>query len=147
MEQGRAAVVHACGLQNFTTAPSIMPTGIYTIPECSMVGESEETLKQKKIPFVIGKTLYEKNARGQIVGDRSGFLKLLFSADEMKLLGVHVVGEQAAEIVHIGLTALMLKANVYLFLDTCYNYPTLSEMYKYAAYEALGRKSKGQVEN
>jgi NAD(P) transhydrogenase len=146
MEQGRAAVVHACGLQNLSTSESIMPTGIYTIPECSMVGESEETLKKKKIPYVIGKTLYEKNARGQIVGDRSGFLKLLFSADEMKLLGVHVVGEQAAEIVHIGLTAIMLKANVYLFLDTCYNYPTLSEMYKYAAYEALGRKSKGQVE-
>jgi NAD(P) transhydrogenase len=146
MEQGRAAVVHACGLQNSTTPESFMPTGIYTIPECSMVGESEVTLKQKKIPYIIGKTLYEKNARGQIVGDRSGFLKLLFSADEMKLLGVHVVGEQAAEIIHIGLTALMLKADVHLFLDTCYNYPTLSEMYKYAAYEALGRKSRRQVE-
>ena len=146
MEQGRAAVVHACGLHTFATSESIMPTGIYTIPECSMVGESELTLKHKKISYVIGKTLYEKNARGQIVGDRFGFLKLLFSADEMKLLGVHVVGEQAAEIVHIGLTALMHKADVHLFLDTCYNYPTLSEMYKYAAYEALGRKSRGQVE-
>ncbi len=146
MEQGRAAVVHACQLQNLATTESIMPTGIYTIPECSMAGESEESLRQKKIPYVVGKSLYEKNARGQIVGDHFGFLKLLFHADDLKLLGVHVVGEQAAEIIHIGLTALMLKANAHLFLDTCYNYPTLSEMYKYAAYEALGRKSRGQIE-
>lgn len=146
MEQGRAAVVHACQLQSLAGIESIMPTGIYTIPECSMVGESEESLRRKKIPFVIGKTDYEKNARGQIVGDTFGFLKLLFRAEDMQLLGVHVVGEQAAEIIHIGLTALMLKARVHLFLDTCYNYPTLSEMYKYAAYEALGRKSRGEVE-
>jgi NAD(P) transhydrogenase len=146
MEQGRAAVVHACQLQNQVGMEAIMPTGIYTIPECSMVGESEETLRKKKIPFVVGTALYEKNARGQIVGDNFGFLKLLFRAEDMQLLGVHVVGEQAAEIIHIGLTALMLKANLHLFLETCYNYPTLSEMYKYAAYEALGRKSRGEVE-
>jgi NAD(P) transhydrogenase len=146
MEQGRAAVVHACQLENQSGMEALMPTGIYTIPECSMVGESEESLRKKKIPFVVGKAHYEKNARGQIVGDHFGFLKLLFRAEDMQLLGVHVVGEQAAEIIHIGLTALLLKANVHLFLDTCYNYPTLSEMYKYAAYEALGRKARGEIE-
>jgi NAD(P) transhydrogenase len=146
MEQGRTAVVHACNLQNLATTAAILPTGIYTIPECSMVGESEESLKKKKQSYVVGRALYQKNARGQIVGDHSGFLKLLFRPEDMKLLGVHVVGEQAAEIIHIGMTALMLNATVHVFLDTCYNYPTLSEMYKYAAYEALGRQSKGQLE-
>lgn len=146
MEQGRTAVVHACGLQNLATTAAIMPTGIYTIPECSMVGESEESLKKKKQPYIVGKAHYQKNARGQIVGDHTGFLKLLFRPEDMKLLGVHVVGEQAAEIIHIGLIALMLNATVHVFLDTCFNYPTLSEMYKYAAYEALGRQNKGELE-
>ena len=146
MEQGRAAMVHAFQLQDQARTDTVMPSGIFTIPECSMVGESEESLKQKKIPFVIGKALYEKNARGLIVGDHFGFLKLLFRAEDMRLLGVHVVGEQAAEIIHIGLTALLLNSDVHLFLNTCYNYPTLSEMYKYASYEALGRKSRGEVE-
>jgi len=111
-----------------------------------MVGESEESLKKKKVPYIVGKAHYEKNARGQIVGDHWGFLKLLFRAEDMKLLGVHFIGEQAAEIIHIGLTALMLNATVNVFLDTCYNYPTLSEMYKYAAYEAIGRKGKGELD-
>lgn len=146
MEQARAAMVHAFQLHDKDDLMPVLPSGIYTIPECSMAGESEESLRKKKTPYIIGKALYDKNARGQIIGDHFGFVKLLFRPDDMKLLGVHVIGDQAAELVHIGLTALMLKAGVKLFIDTCYNYPTLSEMYKYAAYDALGRQARGQIE-
>ncbi len=119
-----------------------MSQGIYTIPECSMAGETEEGLNAKGIPYVVGKATYDSNARGQIIGDRYGFLKLLFGRDDMKLLGVHVIGEGATELIHVGLTALLLKQGAGLFIETCYNYPTLTELYKYAAYDALGRKAK-----
>src|SRR5204863_491586 len=82
------------------------------------------------------------NARGQIIGDKKGFLKLLFHEEDMSLLGVHVIGEQATELVHIGLTAMLMKGKVDLFIHTCYNYPTLSELYKYAAYSALANRAK-----
>jgi len=84
---------------------------------------------------------YATNARGQIIGDRKGFLKLLFAEEDMKLLGVHVIGEQATELVHVGLTALLVHAGADLFINTCYNYPTLTEVYKYAAYAALGQRA------
>jgi NAD(P) transhydrogenase len=86
---------------------------------------------------VVGRASYGTNARGQIVGDTTGFIKLIFHADSRKLLAVHVLGEQATELVHIGLTALLMGATVDLFIYTCYNYPTLSEVYKYASYDAL----------
>jgi NAD(P) transhydrogenase len=145
MEQARLAMCHAFDLKYKATLARILPLGIYTIPECSSAGESEESLKEKKIPYVVGKTLYSENSRGFIIGDLDGFLKLLFHAETMKLLGVHCIGEQATDLVHIGLTALLLEQDVNLFINTCYNYPTLSEMYKYAAYDAMGRKQRGEV--
>jgi len=137
MEQARVAMVHAFQLQFREGLAQVLPYGIYTIPECSMVGPTEEALKEKKVPYVVGKAYYNQNARGQIIGDEGGFLKLLFQKDDMKLLGAHLIGEQATEIIHIGLTALLAGAGAELFIRTCYNYPTLSELYKYAAYDAM----------
>lgn len=142
MEQARVAMVHAFNLQYKENVAPILPFGIFTIPECSMVGETEETLVQQKIPYVVGKASYEKNARGQIIGEQAGLLKLLFHEDTMRLLGAHMIGEQATELIHVGLTALLLNAGAELFIQSCYNYPTLTEMYKYAAYDALGRKAQ-----
>ncbi len=141
MEQARLAMVHAFNLKYRSDLAAILPYGIYTIPECSMAGQTEEQLTAAKVPYVAGKATYAANARGQIIGDRKGFLKLLFKEDDMKLLGVHVIGEQATELVHVGLTALLLNAGADLFINTCYNYPTLTEVYKYAAYAALGQQA------
>ena len=102
-----------------------------------MVGETEESLKEKGIDYVVGRARYVDNPRGQIVGDENGLLKLIFARDDMRLLGVHVVGEQATELVHIGLVAMMSGSGAQLFNRTCFNYPTLSDLYKYAAYEAM----------
>jgi len=135
-------MVHAFDLKYKSGVAHILPYGIYTIPECSMAGETEESLTQKSVPYVVGRTRYGHNARGQIIGDKDGFLKLIFAEDDMKLLGVHVIGEQASELVHIGLMALQTKSGADLFIQTCFNYPTLSEMYKYATYDALGQRAK-----
>jgi NAD(P) transhydrogenase len=145
MEQARIAMCHAFDFKYKTGLARILPLGIYTIPECSSAGESEESLKEKKIPYVVGRALYAQNSRGFIIGDHEGFLKLLFHAETLKLLGVHCIGEQATDLVHTGLTALLLEQDANLFINTCYNYPTLSEMYKYATYDALGRKQRGEI--
>jgi NAD(P) transhydrogenase len=135
-------MVHAFDLKYKTRVAPILPYGIYTIPECSMAGETEEALVKRGVKFVAGVAHYEANARGQIIGAKAGFLKLLFAVDTMKLLGVHVIGEQASELVHIGLVALHAEARADLFIETCFNYPTLGELYKYATYDALGRRAK-----
>jgi NAD(P) transhydrogenase len=147
MAQARMAVAHAFNLPFDSGLAELLPSGIYTIPECSSAGETEEALKEKGIPYVVGRANYVNNARGQIIGDSKGFLKLLFRDDDtLQLLGVHAIGEQATELVHIGLTALQLKGRAELFIHTCYNYPTLSELYKYAAYDALGRQQRQRKE-
>lgn len=143
MEQARVAMVHAFDLKYKTAVAPILPYGIYTIPECSVAGETEESLQKQGIPYVAGRARYEHNPRGQIIGDRDGFLKLLFRQEDMRLLGVSVIGEQATELVHVGLTALLQEATAELFIQTCFNYPTLSELYKYATYDALGARAKG----
>src|SRR5207253_1675953 len=99
MEQARIAMVHAFDLKYRKGLAPILPYGIYTIPECSMAGETEESLTAKQVPYVVGKATYAANARGQIIGDSAGFLKLLFRRDDLRLLGVHVIGEQATEVV------------------------------------------------
>ena len=142
MEQARTAVVHAFQLPYKKHLSKILPYGIYTVPECSMAGETEESLRAKGIPYVVGKASYCHNARGMIIGDDHGFLKLLFREDDLRLLGVHVIGEQAAELVHIGLMALTLNEGAELFNETCFNYPTLSDLYKYATYHALASRAK-----
>lgn len=142
MAQGRIAVYHAFGLKQAVHFPSLLPSGLYTIPECSSAGQSEEQLEEAKIPYVSGKASYANNARGQIIGDTEGFLKLLFHRETKKLLGVHVIGEGATEIVHIGLTVMVMDGGADVFIDTCYNYPTISEVYKYACYDALSKFDK-----
>lgn len=147
MEQARVAMVHAFDLKYKTRIAPILPYGIYTIPECSMAGESEESLAKNTVPHVVGIAHYDANARGQIIGAKLGFLKLLFATDSMKLLGVHAIGEQASELVHLGLIALQTGAGADLFIETCFNYPTLGELYKYATYDALGRRAKARGES
>ena len=139
MEQARVAVVHFFDLKYKTQVSPVFPYGIYTIPEVSMAGETERDLLAKGIDYVAGRAEFAHNARGLMVGDE-GFLKLLFKRSDMSLVGVHCVGENATELVHIGLVALMSHANADLFINTCFNYPTISEAYKYATYDALGQR-------
>ncbi|RYH04882.1 MAG: Si-specific NAD(P)(+) transhydrogenase, partial [Alphaproteobacteria bacterium] len=137
IEQARVAMAHAFQTSFKTDLASIVPTGIYTIPEASMAGETEAALREKGVDFVAGRARYRDIARGKIIGDDAGFLKLLFRRDDMKLLGVHVMGEHATELVHIGLMALLAEAGAEIFNRACFNYPTLGDLYKYATYDAL----------
>lgn len=139
MEQGRLAMCDAFHLDYKQELAPVLPYGIYTIPEVSVAGESEASAGAKGIPVVVGRAAYAANARAQILGDDHGFLKLVFARNDMRLLGAHLIGEQAAELIHIGLTAILAGQGADLFIRTCYNYPTLSEVYKYATYDALGR--------
>ncbi len=136
MEQARRAARHALGLGVSALSP-LLPNGIYTIPEVSMVGETEESLKQKGVAYIVGRANYRDSARGRIIGDHDGFLKLLFRQDDQKLLGVHVMGDLATEVVHIGLVAMMGNASAMLFVDACFNMPTLGQLYKTATLTAL----------
>jgi len=137
MEQGRVAMCHAFGFGYKTAVAATMPYGIYTIPEVSSFGETEESCQQKKIDYVVGRGLFENNARGKITGDLEGITKLIVDASSRKLIGVHVIGERATELVHIGQTAIHMAATVDVFIDMVFNYPTLAESYKYAAYHCL----------
>ncbi len=137
MEQARLAACVAFDIQRKESAAPILPIGIYTIPEASMAGQTEESLKEKNIPYVIGRARYADNPRGQIIGDEHGLLKLIFRPEDMRLLGVHVVGEQATELVHVGLVAMLAGVSASVFNRVCFNYPTLGDLYKYATYEAL----------
>jgi len=141
MEQARVAVAHAFALYPKDALAPVLPYGLYTIPELSTAGETEESLQKAGVDYVVGRAAYATNARGQIIGDGGGFLKLIFRKEDLKLLGVHVIGEQASELVHIGLTALLCGAGAQLFIETCYNYPTLSELYKYATYNAMAQRN------
>jgi len=136
MEQARRAMGHMLGLAVGAISP-LLPNGIYTIPEVSMIGETEESLQKKRIDYAVGRARYEENARGQIIGDKDGFLKLLVRRDNLKLLGVHVIGEQATELVHIGLMAMQSDSTVQIFIEACFNVPTLSALYKAAALDAM----------
>jgi NAD(P) transhydrogenase len=141
MEQARVAVVHMFDLKYKTKIASVFPYGIFTIPEISMAGETEETLRARGVEYVKGVAELAHNARGVIIGD-DGALKLLFRRDDMKLLGVHIIGEGATELIHVGLSALMHGATAEHFIDLCFNYPSLSEAYKYATYDALGQRER-----
>ncbi len=138
MEQGRVAVCHAFGFKYKQRVASMLPMGIYTIPEISAAGETEESCKEKKIDFCVGRALYSNNARGHIVGDTAGLLKLIFARADRKLLGVSIIGEIATELIHIGMTVLDKGLTIDEFIEQVFNYPTLSETYKYAAYDGLG---------
>lgn len=138
MEQGRVAVCHAFGFEYKKRLAHMLPMGIYTIPEISSVGETEESCREKRLPYAVGRAHYANNARGQIIGDKHGLLKLIFRSDDRKMLGVHIIGESATELIHQGMTVLEMGGTVDSLIEQVFNYPTLSEMYKYAAYDGLG---------
>jgi NAD(P) transhydrogenase len=138
MEQGRVAACHAFGFEYKQRLASMLPMGVYTIPEISAVGESEESCREKKIEYEVGRARYANNARGLIAGDPAGLLKLIFRREDHFLLGVHIIGETATELIHLGMMVLESGGSINLFIDFVFNYPTLSEMYKYAAYDGLG---------
>jgi NAD(P) transhydrogenase len=137
-EQGRLAAAHAFNLRD-GSFPDSFPFGIYTIPEISSVGAQEMDLKAKGIAYVVGRGRYNELARGKIIGDDLGFLKLLFDVKTRKLLGVQVIGTQATELVHIGQAAFILGAGIDFFVNNVFNYPTLAEAYKVAAYNAYNQ--------
>jgi NAD(P) transhydrogenase len=139
MHQGRLAVAHAFGLESEAALPAFLPYGIYTIPEISMVGATEDELTEQKVPYEIGLAFYRESARGEIIGDVHGMLKLLFHRKTLELLGAHIIGDGASEIIHIGQAVLCFKGTVEYFVDNVFNYPTLSEAYKVAALNGLNR--------
>ncbi len=138
MEQGRLAACHALGVES-NSVPGLFPYGIYTIPEISMVGRNEEELTELGVPYEVGKAHYREIARGQIIGDLSGLLKLIFHIESRALLGVHIIGEGASELVHIGQAVLAYGGRVDYFVQTVFNYPTLAECYKVAAFDGVNR--------
>lgn len=141
MEQGRVAACHAFGLKYKQRVASLLPMGIYTIPEISAGGETEQSCKEKGIAYCVGRALYDNNARGHIIGDTAGMLKLIFAPGDRKLLGVSLIGESATELIHIGMMVLDKGLTIDEFIEEVFNYPTLSETYKYAAYDGLGNLS------
>ncbi len=138
MEQGRLASCHMFGKPG-KMPPNLIPYGIYTIPEISMVGQTEEQLTKENINYEVGLARYAELAKGQMLGDDQGLLKLIFDPDSLKLLGVHAIGDRAAEIIHIGQVVLTLGASIEYFRDAVFNYPTLAEAYKVAALDGLNK--------
>jgi NAD(P) transhydrogenase len=141
MQQARIAVRHAFNVRLPSHILQVLPTGIYTIPEVGMVGETEQTLHRNNVQYVVGRGPYKSNARGRIIGDCDGMLKLLFRREDMKLLGVHVLGEQATELVHVGMMAMLAGSTAEVFDEACFNIPTLGELYKFATLDAIMRAS------
>jgi len=143
MEQGRVAALHAFD-QPVQTLPSLIPTGIYAIPEVSMVGRTEEDLTESAVPYVVGVARWGELARGLMSGDEDGMLKLLVSTEDRKLLGVHVLGTGATDLVHIGQAVMGGGSTTDFLLSAVFNYPTFAESYKVAALDAVNRLTSGQ---
>jgi NAD(P) transhydrogenase len=138
MEQGRLASCHMYGLPS-ESIPDLFPYGIYTIPEISTVGQTEEKLTAAKVPYEVGVAKYNELAKSMMLGDETGMLKLLFDRNTHKLLGVHAIGQRATEIIHIGQAVLSYGGTIDYFRDTVFNYPTLAEAYKVAALDGLNK--------
>jgi NAD(P) transhydrogenase len=141
MEQGRVAAGRAFGIP-LNSKPEYYPYGIYTIPEISFIGKTEEQLTEEDVPYEVGVAYYREIARGQIRGDTTGRLKLIFHRETRLLLGVHIIGEGACELLHIGQAVYALGGTVEYFVDTVFNYPTLAECYKAAAFNGLNKLSR-----
>src|SRR5580658_5547538 len=142
MEQARVAVCHAFDFAYKRQVSHLQPFGIYTIPALSCIGFSEEDATQKGLEFVVGRAFYRDNARGKIVGDKDGVIKLVVDRKTRKLLGCHCIGERASELVHVGQVVMLLEGTIDVFIEAVFNYPTLGEMLKYASYDALGAISR-----
>jgi NAD(P) transhydrogenase len=147
MEQARVAVVHAFDLKYKEKLAPFVPLAVYAIPEISSVGMTEDDCKAKNIDYLVGHAYYEDNARGQIIGDMSGMIKLVFSPIDKKLLGAHIIGEQASELIHVAEHVLLTGGPIDAFIDAVYNYPTLSDSFQYAAYNGLENQTKWLAEN
>ncbi len=132
MEQGRVAACHAFGLSP-PPPPEFFPYGIYSVPEISTVGMTEEQVRERGIPYECGIARFRETSRGHIMGLHSGMMKMIFSTQSRRLLGVHIVGEGATELIHIGQAVLNLKGTIDYFIENTFNYPTLAEAYKIAA--------------
>ncbi len=145
MYQGRHAACHAFGIE-IQALPHLFPYGIYAIPEISMVGRTEEELTQDKVPYEFGVARYREIARGAILGDDSGLLKLLFHRETRKILGVHIIGTAATELVHIGQTAMALGGTLDFFVQNVFNYPTFAECYKVAALDGYNKVGPAQAD-
>jgi NAD(P) transhydrogenase len=143
MEQARVGVCRAFGFEYKQEVSSLLPYGVYTIPEVSCVGHSEQEAERQRIDIVVGRAFFRDNARGQIVGDRDGMIKLVFDRATRRLIGCHCIGERASELVHIGQAIIALGGKVETLIEMVFNYPTFGEVYKYAAYDALSRLTPG----
>jgi NAD(P) transhydrogenase len=141
MEQGRVAAARALGL-DLHSNPGTYPYGIYTIPEISFIGRTEEQLTDEDVPYEVGLAYYREIARGQIRGDTTGRLKIIFHRETRAVLGIHIIGEGAAELIHIGQAVLTLGGTVDYFVDTVFNYPTLAECYKAAAFNGINKLAR-----
>jgi NAD(P) transhydrogenase len=141
MEQGRIAAATALGIPVHSN-PATYPYGIYTIPEISFIGKTEEQLTDEDVPYEVGVAYYREIARGQIRGDTTGRLKLIFNRETKEILGVHIIGEGASELLHIGQAVMILKGTIEYFVDTVFNYPTLAECYKAAAFNGLNKLTR-----
>lgn len=142
MEQARVAMVHAFDLKYKTKVAATLPYAIYTIPELATIGLTEEECRSQKLDFAVGRAFYRQNARGQIVGDPKGLVKLVFDRESLRILGVHIVGENASELLHVGMMAMQFGGTITAFIDSVFNFPTLGEAYKYAAYDGLGNLAR-----
>src|SRR4029077_4545940 len=138
MEQGRLAVCHAFGVPT-RSIPELFPYGIYAVPEISMVGKTEAQLTEAGIPYEAGIAQYRELARGQLLGDDIGMLKLLIHQESHRILGVHAIGSEATELIHIGQAVMAFNGTVDFFVDNVFNYPTLAEAYKVAALNGLNK--------
>jgi NAD(P) transhydrogenase len=137
MEQGRVAACHAFGIPFKDTVDHLPPSGVYALPEAAMVGLTEEDAAARGIDYAVGRTWFATNARANISGEMSGMLKLVFHGDDRRLLGVHVLGAVATELVHLGQAVLHFGGTIDYFIHTTFNVPTQSDAYKYAAYDGL----------
>lgn len=142
MEQARVAMCHAFDLRYKTAVSTVLPYGVWTIPELATVGLGEDDARAQGIPVEIGKAWFRDNPRGQIIGDTEGFVKLVFRTDDQTLIGASVIGEGACELIHVPAAVIQFKGTLDYFIQTVFNYPTLSDAFKYAAYDGLQRLQK-----
>jgi NAD(P) transhydrogenase len=142
MEQARVAVCHAFDLRYKTAMSAVLPYGVWTVPEIATVGLGEEEARAQGLAVEVGRASFRANPRGQIIGDLAGFVKLVFATDDRRLLGAAVMGEGACELIHVPATVLAFGGPLDHFIDAVYNYPTLGDAFKYAAYDGLQRLQK-----
>ncbi len=142
MEQARVAMCHAFDLRYKQRVSPFLPYGVWTVPEIAMIGETEESARAKEISYEVGKTTFRSNMRGQIIGDLDGFVKLIFRRDDQRLLGCSIVGEGACELIHLAAAVMSFDGTIDYFIQAVFNYPTLSDTYKYAAYDGLQRLAR-----